>query len=196
MGEPTDNTQLHRAIANTIWPHLRAGDHGWKRYRETRIVTPTGNTNGGRYSSVPPTENPSTYLEVISTSYKIITTLWSDDHPGEGSWRITLNKHDADATLSRLNAAAIADYELALEHAACRKPFTVERNENGERYLTRNRHDGTITNLAAAALEVVAGACGLRRIPADVEAALFTDEDDISLDAIRAALQLAGGEEP
>lgn len=184
-----------RAVSNVLWPHLRAGERGWKTYRETRLITPTGDTRGSGYSSARQSSNPSTYIEVLSITWKIIATLWSDDWHGGESWRITLDKNYADAALSRLNAATIADYETALEHSNCRKPFTIDRDENGERVLTRNRHDGTITNLVAAALEAVARAAELRRIPADVEAALRTDSD-ISLDAIRAALQLAGETEP
>lgn len=187
-----DGTQLLRAVANTLWPYLRAGEKGWKTYRETRVITPTGNPRTSTYSSSAGLPNPSTWIEVISISYKIITTLWSEDWPGGESWRITLDKNYADEAISRLNAATIADYELALEHATCRKPFTVERNENGDRVLTRNRHDGVITNLAAAALEAVARSAELRLIPEGIEAALFTDADEhISLNAIRAARFLA-----
>lgn len=191
MGEPTDHTQLLRAVANALWPHLKAGDNGWTTYKETRIVTPTGDAKSGGYSSARQSSNPSTYVEVLSITWKIITNLWSEDWHGGSAWRITLDKNDAERAISRLNAATIADYELALEHATCRKPFQQETDDNGEKRLTRNRNDGTITNLVAAALEVVAGAAELRRIPADVEEALLTDSD-ISLDAIRAALQLAG----
>lgn len=193
MGEH-DQTQHHRAVANALWPYLTA--HAWRTYEETRLVTPLGNSHSGGYSSVKQEPNPSTYVEVISRTYKIITNLWSDDWHGGTAWRITLEKKYADNALSRLNAATIADYETAIEHATCRKPFTVATDEDGGKYLTRNRNDGLITNLTAAALEALARACELRLIPAEVEAALFTDDDPINLDAIRAALQLAGGEEP
>ncbi|MFA5552129.1 MAG: hypothetical protein WDA03_11010 [Trueperaceae bacterium] len=192
-----DHTQLLRAVANVLWPFLRAGERGWKTYRETRLITPTGNPRSGTYSSARQSENPSTYVEVLSVSWKIIATLWADDWPGGQSWRITLDKNYADAAISRLNAATIADYETALELSNCRKPFQLETDENGEKRLTRNRNDGLITNLTAAALEALAGAAELRRIPSELEATLFSDADEhISLDAIRAALQLAGSDEP
>lgn len=191
-----ETTQHHRAVANTLWPYLKAGDHGgWKQYRETRLITPTGNSHSGGYSSAHQTENPSTYIEVISRTYKIITTLWGDDWPGGTSWRLTLDKHHADAAISRLNANTIAEYELALEHSNCRKPFQLATNEEGRKYLTRNRNDGAITNLAAAALEAIARATEMKLIPQDVEAALLTDSD-IDLNAIRAAMQRAGNAEP
>lgn len=190
-----DGTQLLRAVSNILWPYLRAGERGWKTYRETRVITPTGNPRASTYSSSPALPNPSTWIEVISISYKIITTLWSEDWPGGESWRITLDKGDADAAIGRLNAATIADYELALEHATCRKPFIVERKEDGERVLTRNRHDGTITNLTVAALEAIARNAELRLIPKHVEDALLTDTD-INLDEILAARHRAGALEP
>lgn len=202
-----DKTQLHRAVANSLWPFLRAGDNGWTTYRELRAISPVGNPKSGNYSSAKPPpgptlpgekrgSNPSAYVEVLSVSWKIVETLWAEDWPGGQSWRITLDKNYAEAAISRLNAATIADYESALEHATCRKPFTVATDEDGGKYLTRNRNDGTITNLVVAALEAVAGACELRRIPSDIETALFSDADEhINLDAIRAALQLAGSDE-
>lgn len=184
------DTQLLRAIANTLWPYLRARDEdgdesGWTAYRETRALSPTGNPRSHSYSSAGHIAGPQPTTEVISVTFMIITYLWSGDWPGRAAYRIELEREDVRRRVSGLNAATIADYETALEHASCRKPFTVEV-ENGVRRLTRNRHDGTITHLTVAALEAIAKAADLQRIPSDVEAALLTDSD-ISLNAIRAA---------
>lgn len=193
---PPHDQQLHRAVSNALWWHLQG--NVWPAALETRAISPTGNPRG--YSPRPASRMPGPQLngealtptvEVITRTPLIRANLWSEDWPGHTAWRILLARPDADRALSRLPAAAIVEYELALEHATCRKPFTVERDENGDAYLTRNRHDGTITHLAAAALEAIARVADLQRIPPHIEDALITDSD-ISLDAIRAALQLAG----
>lgn len=190
----TDNTQLLRAVSNILWPHLRAHERGWDTYREVRVLSHNGNPTVGRYASAHTPDAPSN-IEVLSITYKTIVTLWSEDWPGTQAWRITRHRTYEDQALARLNAATIADYELALEHATCRKPFTVEADENGTKRLTRNRHDGTITHLTAAALEAVARACELQLIPRHVEDALLT-ETDINLDEILAARHRAGALEP
>ena len=194
------DAQLLRAVANTLWWHLQRD--AWVDILETRAISPTGNPRG--YSPRPASRMPGPQLngealtptvEVITRTPLIRANLWSEDWPGHTAWRILLARPDADRALSRLPAAAIAEYELALEHATCRKPFTVATDEHGERYLTRNRNDGTITHLVAAALEAIARTAELRRIPPEVEAALLGDSD-ISLNAINAALQRAGEPSP
>lgn len=190
-----DDQQLHRAVANVLWPFLRARDAGWAAYREERVISPTGNPSTGRYSSAHSPNPNQSNIELISITYKTITTLWSEDWPGATSWRIRRHRNYEDAAIARLNAATIADYESALEHATCRKPFQTATDENGNKRLTRNRNDGTITNLAAAALEAIAKACELERIPQHIEEALLTD-GDINLDEILAARQRAGALKP
>jgi len=197
VGEPPPDQQLTRAVANTLWWHLQG--NVWPAALETRAISPTGAPRSASYNSAGRMPGPqldgealTPTVEVISRTPLIRANLWSDDWPGRTAWRILLARPDADRALSRMPAAAIAEYESALEHATCRKPFTIERDENGDAYLTRNRHDGTITHLTAAALEAIARVADLHRIPPHVEDALITDSD-ISLDAIRAALQLAGG---
>jgi len=192
----TDPTQLNRAVANALWWYLQRD--AWVDILETRAISPTGAPRSASYSSASRMPGPQLDGEALTPTVEVITrtpliraNLWSEDWPGHTAWRILLARPDADRALSHLPAAAIAEYEAALEHATCRKPFTVEVDADGERRLTRNRHDGTITHLAAAALEAIARVADLQRIPQEVEDALLTDSD-INLDAIRAALQLAG----
>lgn len=199
MGEPVDNTQLHRAVANVLWPYLRTyedGQDGWSPYRETRAIHPTGNPRGHNYNSgtIP---GPTPTVELLGIKYGIITTLHSNDWPGRHAYRIYLWRDDHDARLARLNAATIADYELALEHSTARKPFTLETNEDGTKRLARNRHDGTITNLTAAALEAIAAAATLKELPPEIERqinAAKLGDGDISLNTILASLERAGSE--
>ena len=194
---PTDQQQLLRAAANAIWPYLRIhedGEDGWHPYRETRAIHPTGNPPGHRYApgQIP---GPTPTVELLGVRYGIVTTLHSHDWPGRDPYRITLWREHHDERLANLPAAAVAEYELALEHANCRKPFTVERDERGAPRLTRNRHDGTITHLVAAALEAVASAAELRPIPASVEAKINKAKlggGDVNLDALLASLEKGG----
>lgn len=177
----TDDTQLLRAVSNTLWPYLRARDEdgedtGWTAYRETRALSPTGNPRSHSYSGAGHIAGPQPTVEVISVTFMIITYLWSGDWPGRAAYRIELEREAARRRVSGLNAATIADYETALEHASCRKPFTVEV-ENGVRRLTRNRHDGTITHLTAAALEAIAATAVLEPIQPEIESQLLTDTD-------------------
>lgn len=197
---PPHDQQLARAIANTVWPYLRARDEhgddtGWGTYRETRALSPTGNPKSYTYSGAGHIAGPEPTVELISITHLIVTYLWREDWPGDAAYRIVLERDATRRRISMLNANTIADYEAALEHATCRKPFTVATDEHGERYLTRNRNDGTITHLVAAALEAIARTAELRRIPPEVEAALLGDSD-ISLNAINAALQRAGEPSP
>lgn len=200
MQEP-DHQQLHRAVANALWPYLRIyedGETGWSPWRETRAIHPTGNPPGHRYApgQIP---GPEPTTELLGIRWGIITTLHSTDWPGRRAYRITLWRDDHDARLARLPAAAIADYQAALEHSGARKPFQLATTEDGTKRLTRNRNDGTITHLVAAALEAIADAATLRLIPPEVERQIFDamlSDADISLTATLAALERAGGTEP
>lgn len=189
----TDPTQLTRAVANTLWWYLQRD--AWVDILETRAISPTGNPRSHNYTGGGHIPSPEPTIEVLSRTPTIRTNLWSEDWPGGEAWRILLTRPNADQALSSLPAAAIADYQLALEHATCRKPFVVATDDNGAKYLTRNRNDFAITHLAAEALQAVARAADLNLIPAEVEDALLTDSD-ISLDAIRAARYRAEPDEP
>lgn len=189
----TDPTQLTRAVANTLWWYLQRA--AWVDILETRAISPTGNPRSHNYAGGGHIPSPEPTIEVLSRTPTIRTNLWSDDWPGGEAWRILLTRPNADQALSLLPAAAIADYQLALEHATCRKPFTVETDEHGQRTLTRNRHEPALTHLAAEALQAVARAADLNLIPAEIEDALLTDSD-ISLDAIRAARFRVEPDEP
>lgn len=161
------DAQLHRAIANALWPHLKAD--AWTQHRVTRDLSPTGAPRRG-WSSTPATPGPTPTLEVITVTWLMRVTVWSWEWPGGASWRVTLDRVNAVASLAQLPYQTIFALESAYHASTCRKPFSVERNEHGARTLVRNRHDGAITQDVATALEAVASAATLRAIPPEVEA--------------------------
>lgn len=188
----TREATLLRATANALWWYLQRD--AWVDILETRAISPTGNPRG--HTSRPAGHMPGPTLdgealtptvEIISRTPLIRATLYSQDWPGATAWRIILTRPDADQALSLLPAAAIAEYELALEHATCRRPFVVATDEHGGKSLTRNRNDFAITHLTAEALQAVARAATLNLIPPEVEDALLTDTD-ISLDLVELAV--------
>lgn len=168
--------QLLRAVANTLWPYLKA--NAWSPHKQVRAISATGNPRGYGYSpgAIP---GPTPTVEIISVTWQIRTWLWSDQWPGHQCYAIELRRAAYEAALSCLPHGVIAEYEAALEQATCRKPFRTERDEEGARRLTRNRDDTAITPLAASALEAIALRADLELIPDYVERALLSDADQI-----------------
>lgn len=177
------DTQLLRAVANALWPYLKAD--AWSPHRQVRALSATGNPRGYGYSpgAIP---GPTPTVEIISVTWQIRTWLWSDQWPGRACYAIELRRAAYEAALSNLPHAAIAEFQTALERATCRKPFRTELDEMGERRLTRNRNDKAVTTLAASALEAIALRADLELIPEYVERALIED-DEISPERVTAA---------
>lgn len=176
------DTQLYRAVANTLWSYLKAG--AWSPHRQVRAISATGNPRAHTYApgSIP---GPTPTVELLSITWQIRTWLWSDQWPGRRCYAIELQRAAYDAALSNLPHAAIAELDAAYE-TSVRRPFRLDTEADGSKILTRNREADSITNLVSGALEAIARRAHVELIPDHVERALIED-DEISLVKVRAA---------
>lgn len=189
VGMVTDpDTQLLRAVANALWPYLKA--NAWSPHRQVRAISATGNPRSHNYSGGGHIPGPTPTVELLSVTWQIRTWLWSDQWPGRQCYALELLRLGYDTAISNLPHAAIAEYEVALEHATCRRPFRTELGQDGNRRLTRNRDDAAITVLVASALEAIALRADFELIPDYVERALIEDSE-ISLERVHVALERA-----
>lgn len=187
--EPPPDQQLTRAVANALWWYLQRD--AWTPHRQVRAISATGNPQGHNYApgAIP---GPTPTVELISITWQIRTWLWSDQWPGRACYAIELKRQAHNEALANLPHAAIAELDAAYE-SPMRRPFRVDTDQDGRRYLTRNREAEAMTHLVAGALEAIASRASLELIPEHVERALITDEDQIRPAELYAALRHDGG---
>lgn len=190
------DTQLARAIANTLWPWLRADK--WIPHRLVAVNDPRGNPTsspGGPPRFPRPKSNPRTE-EVESHPY-IEDYVYPEEHPARTAWALNLTKTDHDRVLGDLPELERFDYLAARKLSTCRVPFEVTTNRHNKPLLRRNSHDATITQACAAALEAIAGAVTLQPLTDDqLLDLLLIRDDEIDLAAIENATKVCESQAP
>jgi len=175
-------TQLHRAVANALWPALRR--RHWEVARKTRAISPTGNPRGHNYApgQIP---GPEPTIEVLDhIRYLEATATSTETRLGYGLG-IELTRVDAYAALARTSHAAAAEYEEALDLPALRlqRPFIWKG--------THYRRNEQLSRRAAVALQAVAAAANVRILTVEEDADLL-DSHEIRALEVFVAVERAG----
>lgn len=189
MQEPDQN--LTRAVANTLWPHLRA--RAWLPNTSKRAYSPTGNPRNSDYNGtggVPRTPLLSNTEVLARNDY-----IWASAHRNDTFLRqgftVHILRRTHDQALATLPPRVIAAYDTACEHSESRRAFYQDTLPDGARYYRTNRHDPLITDDVALALETIALAADVALITPEVEDAFLGDEDVPDPDAILRAIERA-----
>lgn len=174
-------TQLHRAVANALWPALRR--RHWEVARKTRAISPTGNPRGHNYApgQIP---GPEPTVEVLDHIRYLEATATSAETRLGCAVGVELTYVDACAALARLSHAAVAEYDEALDVIALRfqRPFVWKG--------THYRRNDQLKRRAAIALQAVAAAATIRILTVEEDASL-NDDHGINADEVFVAAERA-----
>jgi hypothetical protein len=172
------DSQLARAVANSLWPALRR--QRWQTHTVTRNLSshnPRGYSARPQAGSIATTEVASSTVVVHTESY-ITALLLREEWDGPTSYAIHLDYDRYHLTITLFGRALATAYGELISHATCRQPFTRQPNRHGLPKLRRNPHELTMTLPASTALERIAATCTLRALDEDnVDEFLITDTD-------------------
>jgi hypothetical protein len=172
------DSQLARAVANSLWPALRR--QRWQTHTVTRNLAqsnPRGYAARPHAGSIVTTEAASSTV-IVHEEHFITALLLREEYDGPTSYAIHLDYDRYHLTITLFGRALATAYGELISHATCRQPFTRQPNRHGLPKLRRNPHELTMTLPASTALERIAATCTLRALDEEnVDEFLITDTD-------------------
>jgi hypothetical protein len=153
--------QLARAIANSLWPHLKR--QRWQQHTVTRDLAAYNPSNAPQIGPRGFRTTPSAVTSVVQHHEEWIAAMlyakewFGDDGLPADNYAILLTRGAHDTAVAGLEPAD--RYALAAAYASKAKaPFRKHPNRHGVPRLRRDDYECAMTSAAAAALEAIAAA--------------------------------------
>jgi len=159
------------AIANALWPRLKAGPEAWHRPR-IRIASSSG--GGGIVTTTPPVPAPDARYRWETVSSEVVLYAFAgrvESRIGRG-FTAKLFRTDYDALLRMLDPVVVREYRRAINEAVCERPFY--RDPERPSGWKRNYKEQLLTERVAGVLEQLASLALVDFLTAEVEDALLS----------------------